>query len=128
MLAGFALTACWAWLVAISPAAPLTHLAETFRNITWLALLHSLSGGGEAVERQRGVRLVYAAVGAVLGLQMVADLLPLAAGIEPAFATTTVLLRITAAPGYWCGPHLYGHANPEAVRHCDGDLALFAPG
>ena len=64
MLAGFALTACWSWLGAISPDTPLTNLAETFRNFTWLALLHSLTGGGEAVERQRGVRLVYGAVGA----------------------------------------------------------------
>jgi len=115
MLAGFALTACWAWLGAISPGAPLTHLAETFRNVTWLALLHSLSGGREAVERQRGVRLVYAAVGAVLGLQMVADLLPLAAGTEPAFAATAALLRITAAAGLLVLVHnLYGQADPAS--------------
>ncbi len=115
MLAGFALTACWSWLGAISPGAPLTHLAETFRNVTWLALLHSLSGGGEAVERQRGVRLVYGAVGAVLGLQMVADLLRLAAGIEPTLAATAVLLRITAAAGLLVLVHnLYGQADPAS--------------
>ena len=115
MLAGFALTACGSWLGAISPGAPLTHLAETFRNVTWLALLHSLSGGGEAVERQRGVRLVYGAVGAVLGLQMVADLLPLAAGIEPTLAATAALLRITAAAGLLVLVHnLYGQADPAS--------------
>ena len=112
MLAGFALTACWAWLGAIAPDSALTQLAETFRNFTWLALLHSLSGGGEAVERQRGVRLVYGAVGAVLGLQMVADLLPLATGIEPTLAATAVLLRITAAAGLLVLVHnLYGQAD-----------------
>ena len=112
MLAGFALTTCWAWLGAIAPDSALTQLAETFRNFTWLALLHSLSGGGEAVERQRGVRLVYGAVGAVLGLQMVADLLPLATGIEPALAATAVLLRITAAAGLLVLVHnLYGQAD-----------------
>ena len=115
MLAGFALTACWAWLGAIAPGSALTQLAETFRNFTWLALLHSLSGGGEAVERQRGVRLVYAAVGAVLGLQMVADLLPLAAAIEPTLAATAVLLRITAAAGMLVLVHnLYGQADPAS--------------
>ena len=115
MLAGFALTACWSWLGAISSGAPLTHLAETFRNVTWLALLHSLSGGGEAVERQRGVRWVYAAVGAVLGLQMVADLLPLLAGTEPTLAATAALLRITAAAGLLVLVHnLYGQADPAS--------------
>ena len=115
MLAGFALTACWSWLGAIAPGAPLANLAETFRNFTWLALLHSLSGGGEAVERQRGVRLVYAAVGAVLGLQMVADLLPLAIGTEPAFAATAVLLRVTAAAGLLVLVHnLFGQADPAS--------------
>jgi putative PEP-CTERM system histidine kinase len=112
MLGGFALTACWAWLSAIAPLSVLTDLAETFRNFTWLALLHSLSGGGEAVERQRGVRLVYGAVGAVLGLQLLADLLPLAIGIEPTIAVTANLLRITAAAGLLVLIHnLYGQAD-----------------
>ena len=115
MLAGFALTACWSWLGAIAPGAPLTHLAETFRNFTWLALLHSLSGGGEAVERQRGVRLVYGAVGAVLGLQLVADLLPLAMAADATFADTTTLLRITAAAGLLVLVHnLFGQADPAS--------------
>jgi putative PEP-CTERM system histidine kinase len=115
MLAGFALSACWAWLGAIAPGSPLAQLAETFRNITWLALLHSLSGGGEAVERQRGVRLVYGAVGAVLGLQMVADLLPMFASIEPTLAATAVLLRITTAAGLLVLVHnLYGQADPAS--------------
>ena len=121
MLAGFALTACWAWLGAIAPGSPLAQLAETFRNFTWLALLHSLSGGGEAVERQRGVRLVYGAVGAVLGLQLVADLLPLAIGAEPTIAVTATLLRITAAAGLLVLVHnLYGQADP-ASRSAIGD-------
>ncbi len=113
MLAGFALTACWSWLSAISPDTPLTNLAETFRNFTWLALLHSLTGGGEAVERQRGVRLVYAAVGAVLGLQLVADLLPLGIAPDATLAVTATLLRITAAAGLLVLVHnLYGQADP----------------
>jgi putative PEP-CTERM system histidine kinase len=125
MLGGFALTACWAWLGAIAPGSPLAELAETFRNFTWLGLLHSLSGGGESVERQRGVRLVYAAVGAVLGLQLVADLLPLAIGAEPTIAVTANLLRITAAAGLLVLVHnLYGQAD-AASRSAIG-MAMLA--
>ena len=124
MLAGFALTACWAWLGAITPGAPLTNLAETFRNLTWLALLHSLTGGSESVERQRGVRLVYGAVGAVLGLQLLLDLLPLAFGPEPNMAVTATLLRITAAAGLLVLIHnLYGQAD-AASRTAIGTTLL----
>ncbi len=125
MLAGFALSACWAWLGAIAPGAPITHLAESFRNFTWLALLHSLSGGGKSVERQRGLRLVYGAVGAVLGLQMVADLLPLAMTADATFTMTSTLLRITAAAGLLVLVHnLFGQAN-SASRSAIG-MAMLA--
>jgi putative PEP-CTERM system histidine kinase len=112
LLAGFALTACWAWLSAIGPGSTLAGLAETFRNLLWLGLLHSLSGGRDAVERQRGVRLVYGAVAAVLGLEIVLELTPLIAGVEPALAATATLLRMTAAAGLLVLVHnLYGQAD-----------------
>jgi putative PEP-CTERM system histidine kinase len=115
LLAGFAITVCWSWLSALLPASLLTGLAETFRNLVWLALLHSLSGGREAVERQRGVRLVYGAVGAVLGLQLIAGLAPLAVGAEPTIAATAILLRITAAAGLLVLVHnLYGQADQQS--------------
>src|SRR5918993_294132 len=99
MLAGFALTACWAWLSAIAPASHLPVFAETMRNLVWVGVLHSLSSDGDG-ERQHGVRWVYAAVAAVLGLQLVADLLPIILGAEAAGTTVTLtatILRITAA-------------------------------
>ena len=71
LLAGFAVTACWAWLSAIAPGEPLARFAETARNLIWVGLLYSLSVKGS--ERQHGVKLVYAAVGAVMGFQLVAD-------------------------------------------------------
>ncbi len=112
LLAGFALTACWSWLSAIGPGSTIAGLAETFRNLLWLGLLHSLSGGRDAVERQRGVRLVYGAVAAVLGLEVVLELTPLVTGIEPALAATATLLRITAAAGLLVLVHnLYGQAD-----------------
>ena len=43
MLAGFALTACWAWLTAIAPASQIPALAETVRNLIWVSVLHRLS-------------------------------------------------------------------------------------
>ena len=115
LLAGFALTACWAWLSAIAPLSVLAGLAESFRNLVWLALLHSLSGGREKVERQRGLRLVYAAVGGVIGLQLVADLLGQAMSTEPALAATSALLRITAAAGLLVLVHnLYAQADSRS--------------
>ena len=114
LLASFALTACWAWLSAIAPLSVLAGLAESFRNLVWLALLHSLSGGREKVERQRGLRLVYAAVGGVIGLQLVADLLGEAVSTEPAMAATSALLRITASAGLLVLVHnLYAQADPR---------------
>ena len=112
LLAGFALTVCWAWLNAVAPGEPLTLFAETARNLMWIALLHSLSATGD--ERQRGVRLVYAAVAAVVGLQLVAD--PLAQIVESgAIEQTATLLRITAAAGSLILVHnLYGQASPAS--------------
>ncbi|HEX8415774.1 MAG TPA: hypothetical protein VF637_18115, partial [Sphingomicrobium sp.] len=71
LLAGFAVTGCWAWLSAIGPLDALTGYAETARNLVWVSLLYSLSVRSD--ERQRGVRLVYAAVAAVLGFQLITD-------------------------------------------------------
>jgi putative PEP-CTERM system histidine kinase len=116
MLAGFALTASWAWLAAIAPASALPVFAETMRNLIWVGVLHNLSSGS-AGERQHGVRWVYAAVGAVLGLQLIADLLPLLLGAHAGIsvAQTSTILRITAAAGSLVLVHnLYGQAAPES--------------
>ena len=99
LLAGFGLTACWAWLSAIPGGTHLAPLAESFRNLVWLALLERLSGGRDAVERRAGLRLVYGAVGLVLGLQLIAGVLGPLVEAEPALGETLVLLRITAAAG-----------------------------
>ena len=117
MLAGFALTACWAWLSAIAPASPLPVFAETMRNLVWVGVLLSLSSNGDG-ERQHGVGWVYAAVAAVLGLQLVVDLVPIVLGAEAAggtVAATSTILRITAAAGSLVLVHnLYGQAAPES--------------
>ena len=73
LAAAFALTACWAWLSAVMPGEPLTGFAESARNLVWISLLYSLSAAGE--DREHGLRLVYSAVAAVVGMQFVAEAL-----------------------------------------------------
>src|SRR5438045_1024741 len=96
LLAAFALTACWAWLEAVTPGHPLVSCAESARNLVWIGLLYSLSPASE--ERQHGVRLVYGAVAAAIGMQLIADSLDLFSP-SGAIAQTSLILRITTAAG-----------------------------
>lgn len=116
LLAGaFALTACWAWLSAIMPGDTIVGYAESARNLVWISLLYSLSAASD--ERQHGLRLVYGAVAAVIGLQLIGDTLQL---ISPsgAMAQTGLVLRITAAAGALVLVHnIYGQAAPASRSH-----------
>jgi putative PEP-CTERM system histidine kinase len=116
LLAGaFGLTACWAWLAAIAPSEPVLTFAESARNLLWVSLLYSLSGAGE--DRQHGLRLVYAAVAGVIGLQVIGDTLQL---ISPSgtLAQTGLVLRITTAAGALVLVHnIYGQAAPASRSH-----------
>jgi putative PEP-CTERM system histidine kinase len=112
LLASFAATAIWAGVAAISAGA-IAAFTETVRNLLWIALLYRLSASAE--QRQHGVRLVYTAVGAVIGLQMIADGLSLLLPGGPALAETATLLRITAAAGSLVLVHnIYGQASPAS--------------
>ena len=122
LLAGFAVTACWAWIIAILPGDPLAGYAETARNLVWIGLLYSLSSTSD--ERQHGVRLVYAAVAAVLGFQFVVTTLSY---FTPgrALEETAMLLSITSAAGALVLVHnLYGQASPSS--RSDIGLAMLA--
>ena len=118
LLAAFSLTAIWAWLNAIDMGGTLATYAETARNLVWVGMLHTLCGSGsEDGGRQRGVRLVYGAVAAVLGLQFAVDALPMlvADGSTGAIALTANILRITAAAGALVLVHnIYGQAAPAS--------------
>jgi len=115
LLAAFAVTACWAWLSAIEPGGGLVRFAETARNLVWIGFLYSFSNAGD--ERQRGVRLVYGAVAAVLGMQVVATTFMIL-GPSTAVEETVQLLRITAAAGALVLVHnLYGQAAPASRSH-----------
>ena len=116
LLAGaFALTACWAWLAAVVPNEPIVAFAESARNLLWVSLLYSLSSAGE--ERQHGLKLVYAAIAAVIGLQLIGDTLQLFSPTE-AMAQTALVLRMTTAAGALVLVHnVYGQAAPSSRSH-----------
>ncbi|HUP67048.1 MAG TPA: XrtA/PEP-CTERM system histidine kinase PrsK [Sphingomicrobium sp.] len=115
LVGAFAMTACWAWLSAVAPGETLVGFAESARNLVWISLLYSLSGAGE--DRQHGVRLVYGAVAASIGMQLVADGLNWASP-SGAIAQTSLILRITTAAGALVLVHnLYGQAAPASRSH-----------
>jgi putative PEP-CTERM system histidine kinase len=115
LLAAFALTACWAWLEAVTPDDALVAYAESARNLVWIGLLYSLATARD--ERQHGVRLVYGAVAAVIGMQLIADTLELVTRID-AIAPAILVLRITTAAGALVLAHnFYGQAAPASRSH-----------
>ena len=125
-LAGaFAVTACWAWLVAVGAGDPVVGYAESARNLLWISLLYSLSAAGD--EREHGLKLVYGAVAAVIGLQLIGSTLEL---VSPSgtLAQTGLVLRITTAAGALVLVHnVYGQAAPASrshIRFATAGLAL----
>ena len=116
LAAAFAITACWAWLGAIAPTAPVFGFAESARNLLWVSLLYGLSaekGDG----RDHGVKLVYAAVAGVIGLQLMGAILELFSHTQ-AIAETSLILRITTAAGALVLVHnIYGQAAPASRLH-----------
>jgi len=116
LLAGaFALTACWAWLTAIAPGVSIVGYAESARNLLWISLLYSLSAASD--EREHGLKLVYGAVAAVIGMQLIADTLQLISPTGP-IGQTSLILRITTAAGALVLVHnVYGQAAPASRSH-----------
>ena len=116
LLAGsFALTACWAWLSAVTPGELVDGFAESARNLLWVSTLYSLSAAGK--EREHGLKLVYGAVAAVIGLQLITATLALLSPTD-ALLQTRILLRITTAAGALVLVHnVYGQAAPASRSH-----------
>jgi len=116
LLAGaLALTACWAWLTAVTPGDAIVGYAESARNLLWISLLYSLSAASD--EREHGLKLVYGAVAAVIGLQLIADTLQLVSPSGP-MGQTGLILRITTAAGALVLVHnVYGQAAPASRSH-----------
>ena len=89
--------------------------AESARNLVWISLLYSLSGAGE--ERDHGLKLVYAAIAAVIGLQLIGATLQLFS-FSATVAQTGLMLRFTTAAGALILVHnVYGQAAPASRTH-----------
>ena len=116
LLAGaFAVTACWAWLSAVTRGALIVSYAESARNLLWISTLYSLSAAGR--EREHGLKLVYGAVAAVIGLQLISATLVLLSPSD-ALTQTRLLLRLTTAAGALVLVHnVYGQAAPASRSH-----------
>jgi putative PEP-CTERM system histidine kinase len=112
LVASFAMTGCWAWIAGLYLETALAAYAETARNLLWVSLLYALSASGGA--RQHGVRLVYAAVAAVLGLQFITDSLIMLSESTTMAETALLLRAIAAAGGLVLVHNLYGQAAPAS--------------
>ena len=115
LAAAFALTACWAWIGAVAPTDALFGFAESARNLVWISLLYSLSAASE--EREHGLKLVYAAVAGVIGLQLIEGTLELFSPSDT-IAATGLMLRFTTAAGALVLVHnVYAQAAPASRSH-----------
>ena len=119
LLAGFAVTACWAWLSAILPGDPLTAYAETARNLVWIGLIHSLSTTSD--ERQHGVRVAVVAqrahgLGVARGLSLAPELVARAAPQVQLAGGLRPLQRLGVHVGereHLAGARVLDHAGDE---------------
>lgn len=116
----FAAISVWALSFStLGTYAPLALLAEGTRNLAFVAFLYALMREAEDGQSggQRAIRAVYAAVAAVIGLQIViGGLIPQFRDMADAFAAlaaTWRVLGLTAAAGALILVHnLYGQASP----------------
>jgi putative PEP-CTERM system histidine kinase len=112
-------TAVWASISAMrGPVDLVTIPAETIRNLSWIVLLHAISGDLKHSGR-RAIRLVFAAVALVIGIQLTLELLMLGVSLPADLAqdvlATERLLRITMAAGALVLVHnVYGQAAPQS--------------
>ena len=125
LAAAFAITACWAWLGAVAPSAPVFGFAESARNLLWVSLLYSVSAL-RTEEREHGIRLVYAAVAGVIGLQLIGAVLQLFSPSATIEETGLVLRITTAAGGLVLVHNVYGQAAPSSRSHVRFAMLGFA--
>jgi putative PEP-CTERM system histidine kinase len=119
LIGAYFATAVWASISAIrGPVDDVTVPAETIRNLSWIMLLHAISGDLQDGAR-RAVRLVFGAVALAIGIQLVLNMLMLALPLHPDVAddvlATERLLRISMASGALVLVHnVYGQAAPQS--------------
>ena len=120
LISAFTVVSVWAiFLALLDRHAMLTQLAEAGRNLAFLAFMYGIMQSGDGGGTQRAVKLVYAAVAAVVGLQIVVGgviaeyrLLPV---VYATLVSTNQVFGLTIAAGALILVHnLYGQATPAS--------------
>ena len=120
LISAFAVVSVWSiFLGLLDRYQMVTALAESARNLAFLAFLYGMAQSGDGGGTQRAVKLVYAAVAAVIGLQIVVGgVIPEFRSVPLALATlvsTSHILGLTVAAGSLILVHnLYGQATPSS--------------
>jgi putative PEP-CTERM system histidine kinase len=117
LVTAFAVMSVWAiFLSMLGPHHFLTGLAESARNLAFLAFMYGILRGAEADRRMQAVKAVYAAVAGVIGLQIVVSGTTQELASNPqvlaALTSTLHVIGITIAAGSLVLVHnLYGQAS-----------------
>jgi putative PEP-CTERM system histidine kinase len=120
LTAAFAMTSAWAiFTTFLGPYSAAGGIAESGRNVAFLAFMYSLSDQAADDGRQRALKVVYTVVAAVIGLQLVIG------GVAPEFVharrvyialeSAGQMIGLTVAAGSLVLVHnLYGQAAPDS--------------
>src|SRR3954469_17189278 len=120
LTAAFAMTSAWAIFTAfLGPYGAAAGIAESGRNVAFLAFMYSLSDKAAADDRRRALRLVYTVVAAVIGLQLTIG------GVAPEFVHARLVYNALESAGQMIGltvaagalvlvHNLYGQAAPDS--------------
>jgi putative PEP-CTERM system histidine kinase len=120
LVAAFAVTSVWAIFIALRGAdSAAAGLAESARNFAFLAFMYGITRSASDDGRQRALKLVYASVAGVIGLQLtLAGVLPQFADkplVQQALISTGQIIGLTIAAGSLVLVHnLYGQASPDS--------------
>src|SRR3954471_22691243 len=98
LTAAFAMTSAWAIFTAfLGPYGAAAGIAESGRNVAFLAFMYSLSDKAANDDRQRALRVVYTAVAAVIGLQLTIG------GVAPEFVHVRLVYNALQSAGQMIG-------------------------
>ncbi|HEY0325477.1 MAG TPA: PEP-CTERM system histidine kinase PrsK, partial [Allosphingosinicella sp.] len=120
LITAFAVMAVWSIFMALlGPHHFLSLMADSARDLAFLAFMYGLMNGEEGDYRQGPVKLVYGTVAAVVALQIVlAGLMPRFHNVPhlvEALVSTREMIGLTIAAGALVLVHnLYGQATPQS--------------
>ncbi len=120
LITAFAVMAVWSIFMAmLGPYHFLSLMADSARDLAFLAFMYGLMNGEEDGYRQGPVKIVYGTVAAVIALQIVlAGLMPRfeeVPGLIGALVSTRDMIGLTIAAGALVLVHnVYGQATPQS--------------